>query len=148
MTGDNLPDQIIPSVPIHLAYQWVKQQIMLRPIPVPRRIISCLPNPMMGKEKEVYMSYADFICPDNCPEPADICTFTRQARKGTLYKLLESLSDKEVTSVVVRSRQLAPGVGGYTPQTLFNALGQVRCSEKPILFSTACRCHGVMHAFI
>lgn len=147
MTRD-IPDQIIPSVPIHLAYQWVRQQIALRPIPVPRRIIPCLPNPMMGKENEVYMSYADFICPDNCPEPAEICTFTRQARKGTLYKLLESLSDEDFTSVVVRSRQLAPGIGGYTPQALFNALEQVRRSEKPIIFSTACRCHGVMHAFI
>ncbi len=148
LKSSDLPDMIIPSVPIHLAYQWIKQQISLRQIPVPSEIISCLPNPMTGKTGEVYMSYADFICPDNCPEPAEICTFTREARKGTLYKLLESLSDEKFTSIVVRSRQLAPGIGGYTPQALSDALEQVRHSEKAILFSTACRCHGVMHAFL
>ena len=148
LESSELPDMIIPSVPIHLAYQWIKQQIAPRQIPVPTEIISRLPNPMTGKTGEVYISYADFICPDNCPEPAEICTFTRQARKGTLYKLLESFSGEDFTSVVVRSRQLAPGIGGYTPQALSDALEQVRHAEKTILFSTACRCHGVMHAFL
>ncbi len=144
---DAMPDQIIPCVPIHLAYQWIKKKILMRRINIPINVIPLLPNPMPGKEGELYLSYADFICPDNCPEPAELCTYTGKARKGSLYKLLESLSCDDITSVVIRSRQLAPGVGGYSPQALFDALESVRKAKTPILFSTACRCHGVLHAF-
>jgi hypothetical protein len=148
----NDPVMIIPSVPVHLAYQWVKQKLepefILQPTEIPEYIISKLPNPFSGKQGEIYLSYADFICPDNCPEPAEICTHTGTARPGTLYKLLESLSCDHFESVVVRSRQVAPGLGGYDSAVLFAALESVRKSTKPVLFSTACRCHGVMNAFV
>lgn len=148
----NTPVIIVPSAPIHLAYHWVKQKLepefILQPIEIPKQILSKLPHPFNGKQGEIYLSYAEFICPDNCPEPAEICTYTGKSRPGTLYKLLESLSCDDVESVVVRSRQLAPGLGGYEPAALFAALEAVRKSTKPMLFSTACRCHGVMHAFV
>jgi len=143
---------IIPSVPVHLAYQWVKQKLepefILQPIEIPKQILSKLPNPLSGKQGEMYLSYAEFICPDNCPEPAEICTHTGKARPGTLYKLLESLCCEDFESVVVRSRQIAPGLGGYESAALFAALESVRNSTKPVLFSTACRCHGVLDTFV
>ncbi|OQW99851.1 MAG: hypothetical protein BWK80_62450 [Desulfobacteraceae bacterium IS3] len=146
------PVMIVPSVPLHLAYQWVKQKLepefILQPIEFPKQILSVLPNPMIGKQGEIYLSYAEFICPDNCPEPAEICTHTGKPRPGTLYKLLESLSCEDFQSVVVRSRQIAPGLGGYESAVLFAALESVRNSTKPVLFSTACRCHGVIHSFV
>ena len=49
--------------------------------------------------------------------------------------------------IVIQSRQLAPGVGGYAPSELFEVLSLVRSAETPVLLSTACKCHGVINAF-
>ena len=145
------PDWIIPAIPVHVAYEWVRLKIknsyILKPTPVPEGVIMNLPNVFNGKRCEIYMSIADFICPDNCPEPEDLCTYTGKPRPLTLYKKLESIKYDNFISVVVRSRQLSPGIGGYSPGALFNALDVIKASTIPVLLSTACRCHGVMHAF-
>jgi hypothetical protein len=47
---------------------------------------------------------------------------------------------------VVRSHQLAPGVGGYQLSVLWRLLEEARSTEKDILVATACRCHGVIDA--
>ena len=145
------PDWIIPAIPVHVAYEWVRLKIkdsyILKNIPVPEELIMSLPNVFRGKRFEIYMSIADFICPDNCPEPEDICTHTGKPRPFTLYKKLESIKYDNFRSVVVRSRQLSPGIGGYSPGALFHALNIIKASTTPVLLSTACRCHGVMHAF-
>ena len=145
------PDWIIPAIPLHVAYEWVRLKIkdryILKTIPVPEGVITSLPNVFKGKKYEIYMSIADFICPDNCPEPEELCTYTGKQRPFTLYKKLESIKHDNFCSVVVRSRQLSPGIGGYSPGSLFHALDVIKTSPIPILLSTACRCHGVMHAF-
>jgi len=145
------PGWIIPAIPVHVAYEWVRLKIkdsyILKATPVPKELIMNLPNVFEGKRGEIYMSIADFICPDNCPEPEDICTHTGKPRPFTLYKKLESIKHDNFRSVVVRSRQLSPGVGGYSPEALFHALDVIKASNIPVLLSTACRCHGVMHAF-
>jgi len=151
LKGIDYPDWIIPAIPVHVAYEWVRLKIKgnygLKTIPVPEGVIMSLPNVFKGKRCEIYMSIADFICPDNCPEPDDLCTHTGKPRPFTLYKKLESIKHDNFCSVVVRSRQLSPGVGGYSPKTLFHALDVIKASTIPVLLSTACRCHGVMHAF-
>ena len=95
--GQNLksidyPDWIIPAIPVHVAYEWIRLKIkdsyILKNIPVPEGVIMSLPNVFKGKGYEIYMSIADFICPDNCPEPEDICTHTGKPRPFTLYKKL------------------------------------------------------------
>ena len=145
-----LPDWIIPAVPIHLALEWVRLKMLdsrpLEILPVSSEIEALLPNPVRGKQGQLFVSYADFVCPDNCMEPPDRCTFTGKPRKGLLYKKLEDISYKDFTSVVIRSHQLAPGVGGYGSQTLKQSLSKVSQSKGPVLFSTACLCHGVVHA--
>jgi hypothetical protein len=119
--GQNLksidyPDWIIPAIPVHVAYEWVRLKIkknyILKTTPVPEELIISLPNVFKGKKDEIYMSIADFICPDNCPEPEDLCTYTGKPRPLTLYKKLESIKHDNFRSVVVRSRQLSPGIGG------------------------------------
>lgn len=151
LKGIDYPDWIIPAIPVHVVYEWVRLKIkdsyILKPTPVPEGVINSLPNVFKGKRGEIYMSIADFICPDNCPEPEDICTHTGKPRPFTLYKKLESINYDQFRSVVVRSRQLTPGVGGYSPGALFHALDIIKASTIPVLLSTACRCHGVMHAF-
>ncbi len=149
--ADNLtPDWIVPVVPLHVAYEWLKttlpEGVTLKSLPVPQQIVDMLPNPMAGDKGQLYISYADFVCPEECPEPARICSFTGKARKGILYRTLEAVTFKDYLSVVVQSRQMAPGVGGYRPRDLIAARRQVLSADGPVLLSTACKCHGVMHA--
>ncbi|ACN15508.1 conserved hypothetical protein [Desulforapulum autotrophicum HRM2] len=141
---------IVPCVPIHLSWEWVRLNLpgdrQVHPCPPPPEVIDMLPNPMEGDEGVLYMSNADFICPDNCPEPADFCTVTKKPRPRILYQSLGSIKIPGWQSIVVRSHQLAPGVGGYTPEALYNALSCIKTEKTSVLFSTACACHGVMMA--
>jgi hypothetical protein len=145
------PDWIIPAVPIHLAFEWVRRKLArggrIEVEPVPPEIERMLPNPMRGMQGQLFASYADFLCPDNCTEPIDKCTFTGKPRKGLLYKKIEEISYKEYRSIVIQSRQLAAGVGGYQPEALKRSLAEVSRTKTPVLYTTACLCHGVMHAF-
>jgi hypothetical protein len=145
------PDWIIPAVPIHLAFEWVRIQAAAtggewEVLPVPQGVEPLVPNPIRGSHGQLYMSFADFVCPDYCAEPYERCTFTGKPRKGILCQLLGSLSFPGFTSVVLQSRQLAPGVGGYGPDHLEAGLRSVLDAAGPVLFSTACYCHGVMDA--
>ena len=152
LTETDSVDWIIPAAPVHVAYEWIraelKKKYFVEGIDVPEGLAKSLPNVITGSKGEIYISYADFICPDNCPEPADKCTYTNKPRIGILHKKLESIKFDSFKSVVIQSRQLAPGAGGYTPKDLFDALDMVLINaHTPILLSTACKCHGVMHAF-
>ncbi len=145
------PDWIVPCLPLHLAFAWVRRRLekthRLVPLPVPESLRRTLPHPLEGPDGALYLSYADFACPDDCPEPADRCTVTGRPRPGMLYKTIAALSAGEVRPVVVRSRQLLPGVGGYRPGDLFGALAQVRAAPGAVALASACRCHGVLHVF-
>ena len=146
-----VPDWIIPAVPVHLAFECVLLKLSIQgrvdAFPVPQEIEKMLPNPIRGSQGQLYASYADFLCPDNCTEPFDRCTFTGKPRKGLLYKRIEEISYKDYRSIVVRSHQLAPGVGGYQPEALKRSLAEASKSKTPVLYSTACLCHGVVHSF-
>ncbi|MFO7962394.1 MAG: NAD-binding protein [Desulfobacterales bacterium] len=151
MTKDYRPDWIIPAVPVHVAFQWIRCKLSevydIVPVAVPEIIRSRLPNPIDGNPGELYVSIADFICPDNCPAPENVCTITRKPRPFDVYSRIEMLKTPELTPVVIQSRQLGPGVGGYTPGALFDALESVGRLDTGILLATACRCHGVIQAF-
>ncbi len=143
---------IVPSIPVHVAFEWIKIKLSgnyrLEEMDVPGKLAITLPNVFKGENGQIYISNADFICPDNCPEPEEICTYTGRPRPCILYKRLASIQYNGFRSVVIRSSQLSPGVGGYTTDRLFNALSDITASKNmPILLSTACKCHGVMHAF-
>jgi hypothetical protein len=151
LKGTDPPDWIIPAVPLHVAFEWVRttlpEEVALEQLAVPDRVKAELPHPMPGADGQVYVSHADFICPDDCPEPAGICTYTGQAREPDLYARLARITFQDFTSVVVRSRQLAPGLGGFRPNDLFTALGESVSAGGPVLLGTACKCHGVVQAF-
>ncbi len=152
---DNLQPQaaawIVPAVPIHLAYAWLAGRLQrernFKPHAVPQGLLPLLPNPCFGPDGQVYLSNADFRCPDDCPEPKSICTHTGQPRPRVMHTYLAGLVFGAYTSIVMRSVQLAPGVGGYQSATLLEGLDQVRAKSGDFLFSTACKCHAVMHAF-
>lgn len=146
-----LPDWIVPAIPIHVAFEWIrctlKMHLEVTPISVPEKLASFLPHPVWGKEGELYVSYAKFICPEDCLEPPDLCTVSGKPRGTDLYHVLEKVEVADFRSVVIRSHQLAPGVGGYPAQALVNARSEIGLSEGRVLVSTACCCHGVVNAF-
>jgi len=145
------PRWIIPVIPVHLTYEWVRlrllPEISVVTVDIPELIRSFLPNVVSGNPGEIFVSNASFICPDNCSEPQDICTYTRMPRKQSLYKAISALSCDGFLNLVVQSEQLAPGIGGIRPDAFFNTLMAVRQYPESLLLSTACRCHGVVQAF-
>jgi hypothetical protein len=141
------PGWIIPALPVHLAAEWILSRLRsegFRRIRVPSKIELLLPNPVRGSEGNVYASHADFRCPDDCAEPRDLCTVTRKPRKQNMFDLLGELKMPPFQSLVIRSCQLGPGVGGYRPERLFDLLRAVEQASGHVLVATACRCHGVI----
>ena len=151
MTDADEPGWIIPVIPVHLVYEWIRLRLLpdisIVPVDIPENIIRSLPNVFPGNTGEIFVSNASFICPENCSEPRDMCTHTRMPRKQSLYQAIAALSCNEFLNLVLQSEQLAPGIGGITPGALFNTLAAVQQFPKSILLSTACRCHGVVQAF-
>lgn len=138
---------IVPCLPMHLAWEWCREKIGpagLVPNEPPLELDRLLPHPMRTPGPHIYVSHADFVCPAHCSEPDARCTVTRQPRKPDMDGLLESVSVQGFRPAVLKSRQLAPGVGGYRPKDLFTLLKQVKTATKDLLICTACRCHGVV----
>lgn len=141
------PDWIVPAVPVHLAAEWCLEQFAEDEggkVRLPQEIDTLLPNPMWGRDGNLYVSHADFRCPDNCNEPDDLCTVTRKPRKTDMFKLLKMVTLKEYEPVVIQSHQLAPGVGGYRPDHLLAFCDTTLHKKGNMLLCTACRCHGVI----
>ena len=147
-TGSD-PAWIVPAVPVHVAWEFIRMRladpVSLEALAPEADLVAALPNAMKGGGGAIYTSIADFLCPDNCPEPAERCTHTGRQRPMELYQSLPDIAGDRWISVVIRSRQLAPGVGGYSPRALHDALERVKAADRPVLLATACRCHGVLH---
>jgi hypothetical protein len=101
---------------------------------------------MRQEANVLYASIATFRCPDNCDEPVDCCTVTGEPRLANLFDVFRRIEIGGYLIQVVRSYQLAPGVGGYQLSILWRLLEEVRSTEKDVLIATACRCHGVINA--
>lgn len=140
---------IIPAVPIHVACQWILLKLNesghASPVPVPPVVDEQVPNPLRTPGGTLYTSYATFRCPDSCSEPDAICTQTGKPRQGSLFDTIARIAAPPFLVTVVRSRQLAPGVGGYTAGHLREALKRVEEAPQDLhLIATSCRCHGVI----
>jgi hypothetical protein len=149
LDGDSPVDAIVPAIPVHVAAQWVKTKLAdaydISSASIPDAWLSLMPNAMRGKGGQVFVSHADFICPDDCPEPKRICTHTGKPRPTDLYHLLKRFDFQDVQPLVIRSYQLLPGVGMLYPTDMIKALEVVRkTSHRLIMIATACRCHGVV----
>lgn len=143
------PDWIVPALPRHLVAEWLCVRLgadRLRRIPVPESLERELPHPFRGESGDMYVSFADFLCPDDCPEPASACTVTGRPRKANLFDRIAELDGPELPVRVVRSHQLAPGVGGVRPARLAALLRDAKRANGPFVVATACRCHGVLTA--
>ena len=140
---------IIPAVPFHLAFEFILSR--LRSLHAKRMKIPALPglpNPILGKTGDLYTGFANFLCSEDCPEPAQYCFATRKKRPKPLYQILNAMQG-DFESKVIRSQQLGPGVGGFRPTALLDTLEDIKRKKKLsrlILISTASRCHGVTSA--
>jgi len=152
LSRQDLPDElwIVPAIPVHAAFQWLLSGSGLASrathAPVPESVDPQVPNPIRVADGTVYVSYATFLCPDACSEPEECCTHTGEPRPGNLFDDLSKISVVGFQVSVLRSWQLAPGVGGYS-------MAQLRQLERDVLrrpgghiVATSCRCHGVLNA--
>ena len=144
-------DWVVPAVPVHVAYQWVARALAhagtVTPLDLYERLRPQLFNPMQGADGAIYTSIADFRCPDDCAEPPDRCTITGKPRPAIMFRHLRNLSVPGMALRVIRSHQLAPGVGGYRVSALNETLAWAKAQSTPMLLATACQCHAVLHAF-
>lgn len=143
------PHWIVPAVPIHLAAEWCLDSLgpkRAQRVAAPRGIEGYVPSLMLGDSGDVYVSLATFKCPDDCPEPAKYCTATGEKRERNLFDVLQGMRIPGYKVLVVRSRQLAPGVGGYKGQELLLLRSALEGIQGRTLIATACRCHGVITA--
>lgn len=142
------PQWIVAALPVHLTFEWLLKQLnrdhSARRIILPDTLDTLLPHPMRGENGDIYVSHATWRCPEDCAEPGDYCTVTGEKRPLDMFRFLEGVAFENYTSLVVRSRELAPGVGGYRPEDLLSIYDRVQKGNSPFLISTACRCHGVV----
>lgn len=137
---------IVPAVPFHLAHAWVLHRLSgrasARKIPIPHPLP--VPNPLQGRDMDLYASYATFRCPEHCIEPKEACTVTGLPRPSPLYAVLSCLEVPGHWVTGLRSRQLGPGVGGVLAKDLLALFEKVRGKPGRWILYTACRCHGVL----
>jgi hypothetical protein len=140
-------DWLIPMVPVHVAYGWLLTGPLAgkgwKPAEVPRDLEGLAALAVRGPAGELYLSQSRHLCPDDCGEPL-ACPVTGEERQPLYLKLAEA-SRPGLPILVVASRQLAPGVGGYAPRRLTELAAEVAETPGPLLIATACRCHGVVH---
>lgn len=145
------PDTIIvPALPVHLAASWLLQMplngVSLNVVEMPSDALKFLPHYWPGDFGTLLISHADFLCPDDCPEPEDGCTVTGELRTP-LYEILRGLAVEGFRNHVIQSHQLAPGLGGYRISDLTDLMGDVsNHGTSKWLVGTSCRCHGVLTA--
>ena len=139
-------DWIIPTVPLHLAFAVLRR--VSRRGQLPWTTLPSLPNLFIGEGDEIYSSLADFTCSSACPQPRTHCFHTGKKRDPSLLNLLARLEfhrqGERLSSIVLPSTQIGPGLGGFPLRRLGRIISFVnnRCPD-PLLFSTSCRCHGV-----
>jgi hypothetical protein len=146
LLNDAPPLWVVPAVPCHLAFDWLiyrlSPYLAVKRIPIPNGLL--IPNPYRGPHGDLYSSLATFICPEDCPEPKDKCTVTGKKRKEPLFQILKHLCVDGFRILGLRSRQLAPGVGGYRTWDLLYLPEAVSETGGDFILYTACRCHGVL----
>jgi len=148
------PDQhlwVVAAAPVHVAFLWLLARLSetarVEPVPVPAEVARRLPNAVAGGKGEIFASNADFICPPDCTEAGRLCTATGRVRPRSMHAFIRRLTAANVKILVIRSFQLAAGVGGLRPVDLFSVLADARSSKASIILATACKCHAVISAF-
>ncbi|MCB2192095.1 MAG: hypothetical protein KQI62_11050 [Deltaproteobacteria bacterium] len=147
LSGEQLPSWVVPALPRHLLHDWLLNELAPQgacSVEVPETILPPIASVFKGDEGQVFLSLADFLCPDDCPEPTKLCTVTGKPRGEPLYERLMAMDPPGWQVAVLRSHQLAPGVGGCLPSEMLQIKEQIKNQGGAWLVATSCRCHGVV----
>ncbi|HSB54134.1 MAG TPA: hypothetical protein VLD58_07245 [Gemmatimonadales bacterium] len=159
--GDRLPDVIVPSPLMpHLMYQWLLRQARRR---WPGRGVETRPFPagpgtpydQSAPDGTRYVSFADWLCPTHCIEPA-LCPVTRAPRTWEMADAVTDLTRRlgETRSVagpvIFHCEHLVFGVGTFpVTQVLAGAACLCEAGEAgtavDIPVATLSSCHGALN---
>lgn len=144
---------VVPALPLHLAGAWLLHVLngaggtyTAEKHSVPQEFdpVGVLQHRTPGGT--LFCSLGDFTCPEDCPEPEGYCHVTELSRPVPLYRILGETLCTGYRSLVVRSRLVLPGVGGYLFGDLLMLRAALAIAGGSYLLSTACTCHGVTDA--
>lgn len=141
------PRWVVPALPRHLLHDWLLRELAPQgacALDVPASALPTVASIIQGKEGQFFLSLADFLCPDDCPEPPKLCTVTGKPRGEPLYRRMARINPPGWKVAVLRSRQLAPGVGGCLSVEMLAIKQRIRAQGGRWLVATSCRCHGVI----
>jgi hypothetical protein len=154
-------DAIVPSPLMpHLMYEWLLRQARAR---WPQRRIETKPVPVgPGTPYDVsapdgtrYVSYADWICPTHCIEPA-VCPVIRAPRTWEMADAMEGLTRKLDWShptagpVLLICQHRVFGVGMFDVSEVLAGNATVTSAGTPgspvdVLIGTVSSCHGAVN---
>lgn len=145
-------DVIVPSpfMP-HLFREWLLRRARHR---WPGRALGAGPLPgevgtpyeRPGGDGASYLSWADWICPTHCTEPA-LCPAIRAPRTWSMPETLRLVAGRTGTSgpLLFDVRHLAHGVGGFTTSEVLEAddrLAEIGArGPAEVMVSTTSQCH-------
>jgi hypothetical protein len=156
--GSDPPDTIVPSPLMpHLMFEWLLRRARSR---WPHRDVSAAPVPVgpgtpydaVGPDGTRYVSYADWLCPTHCIEPA-ICPIIRAPRTWEMGDAMQALARRldrdHPTSgpVLFTCRHRVYGVGMFDVATVVEGdavVARAGASAEPndVLVGTISACHG------
>jgi len=155
------PDVIVPSPLMpHLMYQWLLRQARrhwpgreVETVPLPRG--PATPYDRSAPDGTRYVSYADWLCPTHCVEPA-LCPVTRAPRtwemSDAVTELTRWLGEAHPVAgpVILRCEHLVFGVGTFAVTDVLAGDALVRQAgaggaavEIPV--GTLSSCHGAIN---
>jgi hypothetical protein len=145
-------DVIVPSpfMP-HLFREWLLRRAATR---WPGRDLSTgplsgevgTPYERAGGDGATYLSWADWICPTHCTEPA-LCPMIKGPRTWTMPETLATHAARQGASgpLTFEVRHLAHGVGGFTTREVLAADGRMAeigaRGPGEVLVATSSHCH-------
>ncbi|MGH7623631.1 MAG: hypothetical protein ACREMU_14915 [Gemmatimonadaceae bacterium] len=154
------PDAIVPSPMMpHLMYEWLARRararwpnrlVESRPVDAPTGI----PWQRRGADGTHYVSFAEWICPVNCIEPA-LCPATRGERSWSMPPAVEAAAEEARRNgrnlagpVIFHCQHRAYGVGMFDTRDVVAGDELVRdvadAGEVEVLVGTVSHCHGAL----
>jgi len=154
------PDAIVPSPLMpHLMYEWLERRararwphrtIEMRPLDAP----SGIPWQRRGADGTQYVSFAEWVCPVNCIEPA-LCPVTRGERSWSLPPAVLAATEEARRNgrnlagpVIFHCQHRAYGVGMFDTSAVVAGDEVVRRAAESgaaeVLVGTVSHCHGAL----
>jgi hypothetical protein len=149
------PDTIVPSPLMpHLMFEWLLRRARARwpdrvVEPRPVRLEAGTPYDVLHPDGTRYVSYADWLCPTHCIEPA-ICPVIRAPRSWEMSEVMERLARRldAAGPALFVCRHRVHGVGMFDAAAVRagDALvaGAGEQAKADVLVGTISSCHGAV----